>query len=97
MSYILDPISIATHGYAGQLADLSEYGPEPISIATHGYVRFEYEPVTGGGVGGGYRPRPAMPIRRKDRDREAEIREAILREDREIIEFIVAVVTKHIL
>jgi len=42
MSYILEPISIATGGYIGPIPSSSDQCPAPIAIATDGYVRFAF-------------------------------------------------------
>lgn len=56
MQWILEPISIATQGYASE--------PAPLAIATHGYVRFKEVGRRGGGHGGAIR----LPIKPVDTD-----------------------------
>jgi len=54
MSYILDPISIATDGYIGPVEAVDLFCPAPIAIAIP-YVRFELL------VGDGVNPQGAGP------------------------------------
>lgn len=53
MAWILDPISIATHGYIG-IAPGPDYCPLPLAIGSNGYIRFDVIPIVGDPFGGGH-------------------------------------------
>ena len=50
--WVLDPLSIATHGYIGHGPGFGDYCPLPLAIASHGYIRFDVTPPDTGGGGG---------------------------------------------
>jgi hypothetical protein len=42
--WVLDPLSIATHGYVGHGPTFGDYCPIALAIASHGYIRFDVQP-----------------------------------------------------
>lgn len=68
--WILEPISIATHGYVA-VTPTDDRCPQPLAIASHGYIVFDAAPADdpfGGGMGHGaaiqeyYPPEPKRDL-----------------------------------